>query len=134
MTYSILQYFAYSGLNTDIGTLTDGTAWAITVLLIAVACGGKIVGCSISAKLTGFNTRESLAVGFLMNTKGLVELIVLNLGYQAGVITQQIFTMFVIMALVTTFMTVPMLIWIYPQDSYLKKADSVVADDHAVQT
>ncbi|KAG5456377.1 MAG: Sodium/hydrogen exchanger family-domain-containing protein, partial [Olpidium bornovanus] len=111
-------YFAYSGLNTNIGALTDATSWGLTFLLILVACGGKVIGCGLAARLTKYNTRESLAIGFLMNTKGLVELIVLNLGYQAGVINQKVFTMFVIMALVTTFMTVPMVAAIYPLHMY----------------
>ncbi|KAI8916315.1 Cation/H+ exchanger, partial [Gorgonomyces haynaldii] len=107
-------YFAYSGLNTRLQSLDDGTAWGIVVLVIVVACGGKIVGCSAAARLGGLPARESLTVGFLMNTKGLVELIVLNLGLQGGVITQKIFSIFVIMALVTTFMTVPIVSFIYP--------------------
>ncbi|KNC97065.1 uncharacterized protein SPPG_07462 [Spizellomyces punctatus DAOM BR117] len=111
-------YFALSGLNTNIGTLSDGQAWGYTILVILVACGGKVVGCTAAAKFTGFNWRESFAVGFLMNTKGLVELIVLNLGYEAGVINQKIFSMFVIMALVTTFMTTPIISFIYPPQFY----------------
>ncbi|KAI8915203.1 Cation/H+ exchanger, partial [Powellomyces hirtus] len=107
-------YFAYSGLNTNIGSLSDGTSWGYVVLVILTACLGKVIGCTMSAKLTGFNWRESLAVGFLMNAKGLVELIVLNLGYEAGVINQKIFTIFVLMALVTTFMTTPIISFIYP--------------------
>ncbi|KAI9006234.1 Cation/H+ exchanger, partial [Gaertneriomyces semiglobifer] len=106
-------YFAYSGLNTNIGMLNDGEAWAYTFLVIVAACGGKVIGCTAAARLTGFNWRESIASGILMNTKGLVELIVLNLGYTAGVINQKIFTMFVIMALITTFMTTPLITWVY---------------------
>ncbi|KAJ3268036.1 K(+)/H(+) antiporter [Borealophlyctis nickersoniae] len=117
-------YFAYSGLNTDVGTLTDGTAWGLTFLIIVVACCGKVIGGTLAARATGFNMRESLAVGVLMNTKGLVELIVLNLGYQAKVINQKVFTMFVIMALVTTFMTVPILSWVYPMRLYMGKDGS----------
>ncbi|KAJ3163569.1 K(+)/H(+) antiporter [Geranomyces michiganensis] len=113
-------YFAYSGLNTDIGSLSDGTAWGYVILVIVVACGGKVIGCTLAAKIGGFNWRESLAVGFLMNSKGLVELIVLNLGYSAGVINQKIFTIFVVMALFTTFITTPICSWIYPPKFYLK--------------
>ncbi|KAJ3181483.1 K(+)/H(+) antiporter [Geranomyces variabilis] len=113
-------YFAYSGLNTDIGSLSDGTAWAYVLLVIVVACGGKVIGCTIAARIGGFNWRESLAVGFLMNSKGLVELIVLNLGYTAGVINQKIFTIFVCMALVTTFITTPICSLIYPPRFYMK--------------
>ncbi|KAJ3144163.1 K(+)/H(+) antiporter [Geranomyces variabilis] len=113
-------YFAYSGLHTDIGSLSDGTAWGYVILVIVVACGGKVFGCTLAAKIGGFDWRESLAVGFLMNSKGLVELIVLNLGYSAGVINQKIFTIFVIMALFTTFITTPICSWIYPPKYYMK--------------
>ncbi|KAJ3171254.1 K(+)/H(+) antiporter [Geranomyces variabilis] len=113
-------YFAYSGLNTDIGSLSDGSAWGYVMLVIVVACGGKVIGCTLAAKVGGFNWRESLAVGFLMNSKGLVELIVLNLGYTAGVINQKIFTIFVCMALVTTFITTPICSLIYPPRFYMK--------------
>jgi Kef-type K+ transport system membrane component KefB len=79
-------YFAYSGLKTQLGTLDDPLSWAMVVMVLAVACGGKIIGCSIAAKFSGLNTRESVTVGFLMNTKGLVELIVLNLGLAGGIL------------------------------------------------
>ncbi|KAJ3043703.1 K(+)/H(+) antiporter [Rhizophlyctis rosea] len=118
-------YFAYSGLNTNIATLSDGKAWGLTILIIVVAVAGKVIGCTASARLTGFTWRESFAVGFLMNCKGLVELVVLNLGLQAGVINQKVFTMFVIMALVTTFMTTPIVKWIYPSHLYLGKEEDL---------
>ncbi|KAJ3016828.1 K(+)/H(+) antiporter [Thoreauomyces humboldtii] len=113
-------FFAYSGLNTNIGSLSTGLDWALTILVIVVACGGKVVGCTLAARTTGFSWRESMTVGWLMSCKGLVELIVLNLGLQAGVINQTIFSLFVIMAVVTTFMTVPMVSWLYPPSIYLK--------------
>ncbi|KAK6092032.1 K(+)/H(+) antiporter [Batrachochytrium dendrobatidis] len=111
-------YFAYSGLNFSIDSLNDGASWGMVFFVIFVACGGKIIGCTTAAKFAGMSWRESITVGFLMNTKGLVELIVLNLGLQAGVINTQIFTIFVIMALVTTFMTVPIVSVIYPMSLY----------------
>ncbi|KAL2920354.1 K(+)/H(+) antiporter [Polyrhizophydium stewartii] len=111
-------YFAYSGLNFSIDSVSDGTAWGMVLLVIVVACGGKIVGCTLASRVSGLDWRESFTVGFLMNTKGLVELIVLNLGLQAGVINTKIFTIFVIMALVTTFMTVPIVSTIYPMSMY----------------
>ncbi|KAJ1339631.1 hypothetical protein BSLG_005753 [Batrachochytrium salamandrivorans] len=98
---------AIFGLNFSIDSLNDGASWGMVFFVIFVACGGKIIGCTTAAKFAGMSWRESIIFGFLMNTKGLVELIVLNLGLQAGVINTQIFTIFVIMALVTTFMTVP---------------------------
>ncbi|KAJ3308555.1 K(+)/H(+) antiporter [Boothiomyces sp. JEL0838] len=114
-------YFAYSGLNTQLGTLNDGQTWGVIILIIVTACGGKILGCTFASRVTGINWRESWTIGFLMNTKGLVEIIVLNLGLQAKVISPKVFAMFLIMALVTTFMTVPIVSWIYPQSLYLHK-------------
>ncbi|KAJ3003353.1 K(+)/H(+) antiporter [Thoreauomyces humboldtii] len=113
-------FFAYSGLNTNIGLLNDGEAWGYVILVITVAAGGKVIGCSIAARATGFSWRESMTVGWLMSCKGLVELIVLNLGLQAGVINQKIFTIFVVMALVTTLMTVPAVSFLYPPSMYVK--------------
>ncbi|KAJ3120437.1 K(+)/H(+) antiporter [Nowakowskiella sp. JEL0407] len=111
-------YFAYSGLNTRIDQLNDGQSWLMVLLVTAVACFGKIVGCGIPGRFTGLNWRESWAVGVLMNTKGLVELIVLNLGLQAGVISARVFTIMVMMALITTFTTVPVISVIYPPKFY----------------
>ncbi|KAI8365278.1 Sodium/hydrogen exchanger family-domain-containing protein [Radiomyces spectabilis] len=113
-------YFTLSGLKTQIGLLDDGTVWGYVVLVIFVACFGKIVGCTLAAKGLGMTLRESFAVGFLMNCKGLVELIVLNIGHDAGVLNDQIFVIMVVMALVTTFMTTPMVLWLYPP-SYQKR-------------
>jgi hypothetical protein len=112
-------YFAYSGINTELGVLNDGTAWGLVVLVISTACIGKIVGCGVAAKLSGLNMRESATVGLLMNAKGLVELIVLNIGLQEGIIDQRIFSIFVIMALFTTFITVPLVAFVYPFKYYL---------------
>ncbi|KAI9338275.1 Cation/H+ exchanger, partial [Zopfochytrium polystomum] len=107
-------YFAYSGINTRLDQLNDAQSWGFVVLVIVTACAGKLIGCTSAAKLSGLSWRESTAVGILMNTKGLVELIVLNLGLQAGVITSQIFSIFVVMAVITTLMTIPLLSIVYP--------------------
>ena len=115
------KYFAYSGLNTRIDQLSDGLSWAMVFLVIAVACFGKIVGCTLAGKFTGLNWRDSFSIGILMNTKGLVEIIVLNLGREAKVINDKVFTVMVVMALFTTFMTVPLISIIYPTKLYLKK-------------
>ncbi|ORY87139.1 Sodium/hydrogen exchanger family-domain-containing protein, partial [Protomyces lactucae-debilis] len=107
-------YFASSGLKTDIGLLNDGKAWGYTILIIIMATASKVVGSMLAARLNGFLWRESLVVGVLMSCKGLVELIVLNVGLNSGILSQKVFTMFVIMALVTTFLTTPLTLWIYP--------------------
>ena len=107
-------YFAYSGLNTQLGELADPQAWLFVLLVFTTACGGKIVGCTLAARFTKLPWRQSFVIGILMNTKGLMEIIVLNLGLRAGVITPKVFAIFLLMALLTTFMTVPLVSWLYP--------------------
>jgi Kef-type K+ transport system membrane component KefB len=105
-------FFAFTGLKTQIGLLNDGTTWLLCGLIILVAIAGKVGGSSLAARFTGQSWADSFAIGALMNTRGLVELIVLNLGYDLGVLSPTVFTMLVLMALVTTFMTSPALYWI----------------------
>ncbi|GLU52020.1 cation/H(+) antiporter [Dyadobacter frigoris] len=102
-------FFVFTGLRTQIGLLNDPYLWEITGLIIAVAVIGKFAGSSLAAKFVGQNWRDSLIIGALMNTRGLMELVVLNIGYDLGVLTPEIFAMMVIMALVTTCMTGPAL-------------------------
>jgi len=102
-------FFVFTGLRTEIGLLDDPYLWKVTGLIIAVAVAGKFLGSTLAAKFVGQNWRDSLYIGALMNTRGLMELIVLNIGYELGVLSPMIFTMMVIMALVTTFMTGPAL-------------------------
>ncbi len=103
-------FFVFTGLRTQIGLLNDNPElWKITGIIIAVAVTGKFLGSALAAKFVGQNWRDSLAIGALMNTRGLMELVVLNIGYELGVLSPEIFTMMVIMALVTTFMTGPAL-------------------------
>lgn len=102
-------FFVFTGLRTEIGLLTDATLWGWCGVIIAVAVAGKFLGSAIPAKLVGNTWRESLMLGALMNTRGLMELIVLNIGYDLGVLSPGVFAMMVIMALFTTFMTGPVL-------------------------
>jgi Kef-type K+ transport system membrane component KefB len=102
-------FFVFTGLKTNIGLLNDDYLWQITGLIIAVAVVGKFFGSALAAKFVGQNWRESLTIGALMNTRGLMELVVLNIGRELGVLNDTVFTMMVIMALVTTFMTGPAL-------------------------
>ncbi|WP_433834089.1 cation:proton antiporter [Flavobacterium anhuiense] len=102
-------FFVFTGLRTQIGLLNDPELWKITGLIILVAVVGKFFGSALAAKFMGQNWKDSLAIGALMNTRGLMELVVLNIGYDLGVLSTEIFTMMVIMALVTTFMTGPAL-------------------------
>lgn len=107
-------YFALSGLSTNLGLLNTGITWAYVVGVIAVAFFGKIIGGTLSARLTKMFWRESVSIGVLMSCKGLVELIVLNIGYQAHILSQRTFTIFVVMALVTTVATTPLTKLLYP--------------------
>lgn len=102
-------FFVFTGLRTEIGLLNDAYLWQITGIIILVAVAGKFAGSALSAKFVGQSWKDSLTIGALMNTRGLMELVVLNIGYDLGVLTPEIFAMMVIMALVTTFMTGPAL-------------------------
>ena len=102
-------FFVFTGLRTQIGLINDPYLWKITGFIILVAVMGKFFGSALAAKFVGQSWRDSLTIGALMNTRGLMELVVLNIGYDLGVLTSEIFTMMVIMALVTTFMTGPAL-------------------------
>lgn len=106
-------YFTYSGLRTNLGSLDSGQAWGNCILVIVITCIGKICGATAATRFLKNTWRESFTVGILMNTKGLIELIVLNLGLDVGVLTPQLFTMFVLMALFTTMITSPglYLVW-----------------------
>lgn len=102
-------FFAFTGLRTQIGLVNDLESWAICLLIIAVATLGKLGGSALSARFTGMPWSESLQLGALMNTRGLMELIALNIGYDLGILSPRIFTMLVIMALATTVLTGPLL-------------------------
>lgn len=107
-------YFALSGLSTNLGLLDNGITWGYVVGVTAIAFVGKIFGGTIAARLNGLVWRESFTIGCLMSCKGLVELIVLNIGLSARILSQRTFTIFVVMALVTTFATTPLVSWLYP--------------------
>ena len=102
-------FFVFTGLRTEIGLINDPYLWKVTGCIILVAVIGKFVGSAVAAKFVGQSWRDSLTIGALMNTRGLMELVVLNIGLDLKVLTPEVFTMMVIMALVTTFMTGPAL-------------------------
>ncbi|MGN7781653.1 cation:proton antiporter domain-containing protein [Mycolicibacterium sp. 22603] len=106
-------FFVYSGLNTQIGLVNSPRLWAITAGLLIVAIVGKGVACAVAARISRVPTRESVALGALMNARGLIELILLNIGLQAGIITPTLFTILVIVAVVTTLMTSPIFERVY---------------------
>jgi Kef-type K+ transport system membrane component KefB len=105
-------YFTYSGLNTKIGLLNSGFLWLICGAVLAAAVVGKGVACWLAARATGIPNREALGIGTLMNTRGLMELIIINIGLQRGIISEGLFAILVIMAVVTTLMTSPVFEWL----------------------
>ncbi|MEI8086849.1 MAG: cation:proton antiporter [Paludibacter sp.] len=109
VTLLLPLFFVFTGLRTEIGLLNTPYLWIICGMFILVAVMGKFVGGAFTAKILGESWRDSLSIGVLMNTRGLMELIVLNIGYEMGILPPPIFVMLVIMALVTTFMTTPAL-------------------------
>ncbi len=102
-------FFVYSGLRTQIGLISGPTLWLICLLVIVLACCGKMIGGTLPVRWLGTSWRDSLSLGILMNTRGLVELIVLNIGLDLGMLSPTFFAMLVIMAIVTTMMASPLL-------------------------
>ncbi|KAF7309906.1 Na-H-Exchanger domain-containing protein [Mycena indigotica] len=117
----LASYFTLSGLNTNLKLLDNGMTWAYTIAICTLAFVGKFGGCTVAARyLAGFNWRESSTIGSLMSCKGLVELIVLNVGLSAGILSPQVFSMFVLEALLLTFMTTPLVTALYPPDKRVR--------------
>ena len=107
-------FFASAGLRTSIGLVSGAEMWGFFGLIMLVAVAGKFGGSSLSARFCGLSWPESGALGILMNTRGLMELVILTIGLDLGVISPALFTMMVLMALTTTAMTTPILEWLYP--------------------
>lgn len=105
-------FFAFTGMRTQLNLLNSTEDWIMCGMIIVVACLGKFGGTLMAARWSGLTWRDSSALGILMNTRGLVELIVLNIGFDLGIISPRLFTMLVVMALVTTFMTSPLLSYV----------------------
>ncbi len=105
-------FFVFTGLRTELGLLNTPELWGLCAVFIAVSIAGKMIGATASARFVGESWKDSLEIGVLMNTRGLMELIVLNIGYEMGIIPSSIFVIFVIMALFTTFMATPSLMLI----------------------
>ena len=102
-------YFAFTGLRTRLDLIRDPAAWGLAVLVVAVAVVGKLGGSAVAARVSGVAWRDALALGVLMNTRGLMELVILNVGLDLGVISPTLFSILVLMAFVTTLMTNPLL-------------------------
>jgi Kef-type K+ transport system membrane component KefB len=106
-------FFAFTGIRTSLGLVSGAQMWFYFALIMVVAILGKFGGSSLAARLSGMSWREAGALGTLMNTRGLMELVLLNIGLDIGVISPALFAMLVLMAVLTTFMTAPVLEWIY---------------------
>jgi Kef-type K+ transport system membrane component KefB len=107
-------FFAYTGLRMNLHSLKGATMWLCCAVVILVAIAGKLGGSMLAARAAGLCWRDATGIGILMNTRGLMELVVLNIGLDIGVISPVVFSMMVLMALVTTFMTTPLLEWVCP--------------------
>lgn len=118
-------FFALTGLRSEIGLLNNADAWLVCGAIIIVAVIGKLFGSAFAAKYMGFNWKDSFSLGILMNTRGLMELVVLNIGYEMGILSTELFTMFVVMALVTTVMTGPMLQWVTRRPKEIAQFETV---------
>jgi len=129
-TFLLPIFFVYSGLNTRIGLLDSLALWGLTALIFLLAVAGKGIACTLAARLSGESWRESLAIGTLMNARGLMELIILNIGLQEGILTPVLFTIMVMMAVLTTLMASPLFEMIYGRHlarSRLEAAGAAVA-------
>ena len=116
VTLLLPVFFVYTGLRTNVGLLDRPELWLLTLVLIAVAILGKLAGAAIAARVAGYDWKASAVIGTLMNTRGLTELIVLNLALDVGAITPTLFAMLVIMAVVTTLMAGPLLKLLDPEE------------------
>jgi Kef-type K+ transport system membrane component KefB len=105
-------FFVYSGLNSQLSLVNSGWLWTVTILIFLAACVGKGVACWGAARLSGASPTEALGVATLMNARGMMELILLNIGLQRGLITPTLFTILVMMAIGTTLMTGPLFGWV----------------------
>src|SRR5690349_17926971 len=108
-------FFAFAGLQTQIGLLNSGAMWGYVAVIVGVATVGKVGGSAVAARCVGIGWRDASAMGVLMNTRGLTGLVVLTGGWRVGVLTPAVYAMLVVMARVTTGMTVPILNLIYPR-------------------
>jgi Kef-type K+ transport system membrane component KefB len=118
-------FFAFTGLRTRIGVGGGRAIWFYSAIVIVVAITGKLGGSMFAARLAGMPWREAASLGILMNTRGLMELVILNIGLDIGVISPAMFSIMVLMALVTTFMTTPLLEWVYPTRLFRAQMEAV---------
>ncbi len=111
-SFFVPVFFTYTGLRTDVTALHGTAMWIICGAVTIAAMAGKLAGCGLAARLSGFSWKESGIIGAMMNARGLMALIAINLGYELGVVPRSLFCVLVIMALVTTILTTPLLLWL----------------------
>jgi Kef-type K+ transport system membrane component KefB len=128
VTLLLPLFFTYTGLRLNVGLLDRPELWLLTLLLIAIAIIGKLAGAAIAARVAGYDWKASAVIGSLMNTRGLTELIVLNLALDVGAISNALFAMLVIMAVVTTLMAGPLLRLLDPKNEYGRQVEDEFAD------
>jgi Kef-type K+ transport system membrane component KefB len=124
VVFLVPLFFSLTGLRTSLGLINSGEMLFYCGLVFIVAIAGKFGGSTIAARFMGTPWREAAAIGILMNTRGLIQLVILNIGLDSGVLTPPLFSMMVIMAVGTTLMTTPLLAWVYPDSRAI-----IVGDD-----
>jgi Kef-type K+ transport system membrane component KefB len=129
IVFLLPAFFAFTGLRTQIGLVKGVRDWVFCLLIIVVASAGKFGGSALAARWNGLSWRESSAIGILMNTRGLMELIVLNIGLELGIISPTLFAMLVLMALVTTIATTPILHFISSRETFSTVSPAGVKDE-----
>ncbi|KAF9359059.1 K(+)/H(+) antiporter [Mortierella sp. AD094] len=112
--YFLPIFFTCSGLKTQVGLLNNGETWGLVIMVTSISCFGKMLGCTSAAKANGMTWREAFSIGFLMNCKGLVEYIILNIGHDAGVISDRVFVIMIAMCLILTMIATPFVGFLYP--------------------
>jgi Kef-type K+ transport system membrane component KefB len=123
VVFLVPLFFSLTGLRTSLGLINSGDMLFYCGLVFIVAIAGKFGGSTIAARVMGTPWRESAAIGILMNTRGLIQLVILNIGLDIGVLTPPLFSMMVMMAVGTTLMTTPVLAWVYPDSRAIMAGD-----------
>lgn len=129
VTFLLPIFFAITGLRVSLGIVRGGEMWFFFALILLVAVAGKFGGSALAARATGLGWREAAALGVLMNTRGLMELVILGIGFDLGVISPALFTMMAMMAVITTFMTTPLLELVYPTRRIREEAIGGVGEE-----
>jgi Kef-type K+ transport system membrane component KefB len=120
-------FFAFTGLRTEITLIDGASGWLLCALIVAVAVVGKVGGSAVAARATAMPWRDAAVIGVLLNTRGLMELVILNVGLDIGAISRELFAMMVLMALATTIMTTPLIAWLMPSRAVERVASSAAA-------